>query len=533
MNLPDRPLPRLLLLGTLFVSLCVALASCIASPRTSSGQSLPDAGLEALTNFTDTLNMLSWILALSIIGGILVLLFIFRSMVIRRAPASSPRVPLTMSDRPLLRLLTLCLLYVAQGIPYGFVTVTLAAYLVESNATTAQIGGLLALNTLPWTFKWVWGPMIDRYGIPAMGRRRPWILLAQTGMIVTIAIMAFVPSITESLVLIGWMIFTHNIFNSLQDVSVDALAVDLLREEERGRVSGLMYGSKFIGTFIGGAVLSRVLTTSGLDGVFVCQTLILSAILIVPLLFRERAGEKLLPWTRGTVQLETAQAVSKSITVLFRRLGRAFSLRASIIAGFIGFTMFIANGALGPILQVFYQKDLGWARTDYTDISGGYGVFLGLAGAMGGGFLADAFGAKRIIAFGTIFLGFAYLAFAAMDPELLGFGWFSWNSKGAMTAFILAEGFLVSLASVGLFSMYMTVSWPIVAGTQFTAYMAILNLSTTTGQWLAGPIEQFGLVSIMIVFGLFQLSIVGLLPFIDIHQTRRVLGEGIPKTAGT
>jgi len=524
MPLPDRPIARVLLIGTIAVFVAGILASCISSPRTSTGQSLPDAGLEALTNFTDTLNLLSWILILAIVGGVIVLLVRLRSSTSHRSSPASPRGQLNLSDRPLLRLLTLCILYVAQGIPYGFVTVTLAAYLVESNATTAQIGGLLAMGTLPWTFKWVWGPMIDRYGIPAMGRRRPWILLAQAGMIVTISIMAFVPSITESLVLIGWMVFTHNIFNSLQDVSVDALAVDLLREEERGRVSGLMYGSKFIGTFIGGAVLSRVLTSSGLDGVFAYQALILAAILCIPLFLRERAGEKLLPWTRGEVQSETAAAVSRSIKVLFQRLGKAFSLRSSLLAGSIGLGMFIANGALGPILQVFYQQDLGWSRTDYTDISGGYGVFLGLAGAMGGGFLADAFGAKRIIAFGTICLGLTYLAFAAMDPDLLGSGWFSWTSDGAMTAFILAEGFLVSLASVGLFSMYMTVSWPLVAGTQFTAYMAILNLSTTTGQWISGPVEEYGIVNIMIVFGLFQLAIVAILPFIDIHQTRRILG---------
>ena len=113
-----------------------------------------------------------------------------------------------------------------------------------------------------------------------------------------------------------------------------------------------------------------------------------------------------------------------------------------------------------------------------------------------------------------------------MDPEFLGWGWFSWTSDGAMTTFILLEGFLVSMASVGLFSMYMTVSWPVVAGTQFTAYMAVLNLSTTTGQWISGPVEQYGIVNIMIVFGLFQLAIVALLPLIDVRQTRRVLGEG-------
>ena len=131
----------------------------------------------------------------------------------------------TLSERPLLRLLTLCILYVAQGIPWGVVTVTLVIYLSAAGLEAGAIGAFTAMATLPWTFKWVWGPLIDRYGIPSMGRRRPWILLAQAGMITTIAMMAFVPSLTADVVLLGWMVLIHNVFNSLQDVAVDALAV--------------------------------------------------------------------------------------------------------------------------------------------------------------------------------------------------------------------------------------------------------------------------------------------------------------------
>ena len=172
-----------------------------------------------------------------------------------------------------------------------------------------------------------------------------------------------------------------------------------------------------------------MLTASGLNEVFVWQIVILACIMLLPLLLRERPGERLLPWTSGTTQLKPSESLSDSGGVLFRRLGRAFSLRSTVIAGLIGLGMFIANGALGPVLQVFYQEDLGWARTDYTDNSGGWGVFMGLAGAMGGGFLADRFGAKRIIAVGTIGLGVCYLAFGAMSPDVVGAGWFAWSSR--------------------------------------------------------------------------------------------------------
>jgi len=90
-------------------------------------------------------------------------------------------------------------LYVAQGIPYGFVTVTFASYLAEQGKPVAAIGTITALSTLPWAFKWVWGPLIDRWGFPAMGRRRPWILGAQFGMILSILAMALVPEPSSKL----------------------------------------------------------------------------------------------------------------------------------------------------------------------------------------------------------------------------------------------------------------------------------------------------------------------------------------------
>ena len=69
---------------------------------------------------------------------------------------------------------------------------TLAAYLAERGFDAGAIGALAAAATLPWTFKWVWGPLIDRFSIPSMGRRRPWIILAQGGMILSIASMTLV-----------------------------------------------------------------------------------------------------------------------------------------------------------------------------------------------------------------------------------------------------------------------------------------------------------------------------------------------------
>ncbi|MCH2162653.1 MAG: MFS transporter, partial [Phycisphaerales bacterium] len=160
------------------------------------------------------------------------------------------RLPVLSQDR-WWRLLVLCGLYVAQGVPFGFVTVTLAAALATAGATTEAIGSIIAMSTLPWAMKWIAGPFVDRFTIASMGRRRPWILLGQLGMVLTLVAMAGLREPTQQLALLGWLAFLHNCFNALQDVAVDALAVDLLRPEERGRANGLMYGSKYGGTALG------------------------------------------------------------------------------------------------------------------------------------------------------------------------------------------------------------------------------------------------------------------------------------------
>ena len=238
---------------------------------------------------------------------------------------------MNLSDHPRLRLLTLCALYMSQGIPFGFVTVTLKAYLTERGLGIDQIGTVLAMGTLPWAFKWLWGPVIDRFEFLPMGRRRPWILLAQCLMELTVGAMIAVPDLVAGVAALSWMVFAHNVFSSLQDVSVDALAVDLLKEQERGRVNGLMYGSSYLGTFIGGAGIGTVLSLYSLRAAMIVQVAMLLGIMTLPLFLRERAGERLLPWTKGRGVAPVRVQSATSIHGLLASLTMAFSLRSTLL----------------------------------------------------------------------------------------------------------------------------------------------------------------------------------------------------------
>ena len=83
-----------------------------------------------------------------------------------------------------------------------------------------ESGQLTAMAYLPWTFKLFWGPLIDSFTFIKMGKRRPWIIFAQCGMIITLILMSAMGDLTENIILLGWMFFLHNCFASLQDLSL-------------------------------------------------------------------------------------------------------------------------------------------------------------------------------------------------------------------------------------------------------------------------------------------------------------------------
>jgi len=197
------------------------------------------------------------------------------------------------------RAISLCALYTAQGIPSGFISYTLIAFLAERGYSAAAIGNMLFWVYLPWVFKFLWGPYVDNYHYLPMGRRRPWILGAQSGMVLTVLIIVLVPSVEDKVFLLTALLFFHNMFASLQDVAVDGLAVDILSPEEFGKINGFMFGAKRLGTMIGGAGIGYFIGSLGVQGGLFLMIPMLLMIMCLPIFIRERPGEKQFPWGPG------------------------------------------------------------------------------------------------------------------------------------------------------------------------------------------------------------------------------------------
>ena len=427
----------------------------------------------------------------------------------------------TLVDSYRARVITLSALYVAQGVPWGFITVTMVTFLAAEGADAADLAYLLTLGTLPWSFKFLWGPIIDRFQIPELGRRRPWILIAQTGMVALLVTMLMVPDLTNNISLLGALFFVYNVFTALQDVSTDALAVDVLQSHEFERVNSYMFTAKSLGGIIGGAGLGTIIGVVGIRGAFLIQIPILVAIMMVPLFMRERPGEKRFPWDDEVVATKVDQAEEsdeqRDFKVILSNIRTAFSVRSAQLGIVVSLVISLAF-ILIPILPLLFLQELGWSQEEFNATKGGIILVVTMLGAMAGGELGRRFGGKSMLMFAALSASLTTLVWGTFD-NLWSEGWF-------MMLVWVVHTFLWAIVSICAYSLMMRVTWAEVGGTQFTGYMAMMNLSAIIGYQLA-PIfaSQYDYQTIFYIAGVLETFVVLAALFIDPEETDRTLNS--------
>ncbi|MEO6777025.1 MAG: MFS transporter [Kofleriaceae bacterium] len=430
---------------------------------------------------------------------------------------------MSLAERRRLRLFTLCVMYVAQGIPWAFTAITLPSYLSASGVSDAALGAILAMTTLPYSFKWAWGIVIDAFPSRRFGRRRPWIVFAQGMMAVTIGAMILIPDLTASVRLLAWMVFIHTVFNSMQDVAVDALAVDLLDEAERGRANGMMYASKYVGGAIGGAGLAHVIAWTSLRGALIVQTVILGSIMLLPLLVRERpvGDEPKRPavWTAVVAWARRTFAGRKVRSVIWES---RTALRSALLVGVVMLISNFATALLSAIGNGLFTRKLGWDPETYATLTGGWALLAGGLGATAGGFLADRVGHRLLAGLASLVLAGYYVLWSQCEAH--------WASHVFVYSLFWIEPLLVGMMTASLFALCMDVTWKAVAASQFAIYMAFSNLSSTLAFGHAGDAtERWSYPTIYLVAAAVQASLVLVLPLV----TPKAANAAAPGSSGS
>ena len=130
--------------------------------------------------------------------------------------------------------------------------------------------------------------------------------------------------------------------------------------------------------------------------------------MIFPLIFRERKGEKLLPWTKGKSMLPGDIATVRNPFSVVKNLLKGFSLKATFMGAIFLLTASVGDGINGAILPVLFMQNLQWEPDTYSQVVGGLGTVLEVCGALLGGFLADRMGRRKIITAGWGFCNCSY-----------------------------------------------------------------------------------------------------------------------------
>ena len=396
--------------------------------------------------------------------------------------AHRPPVQLTLTGNRTLRLATLFLLYIAQGLPLGLFDFAIPAWLAQNGASAAAVGGMIALITLPWTFKLVYGFFMDRYAFLEMGRRRPWIIASQSGLVASLLALAAANPAPEEIALFGSFALMLGLFSSVQDVAVDGLAVDVLPRHEIERANGWMFGGQAVGIALGGAISGTLIAYSGLAAACLALAAIAGAILLLVIAVRERPGERLLPWSGGAASQRNLDLHVGAFLPIVRNLFAEMFTRETVKLSLALALGAMAVGIFIALAPSFATEMLGRHKETYRGRGSQASQIAGIAGVLAFGPVTMKIGARRMY----IVACCGFLTLAAVLLALHE----SWSRPELLVAVLFGFFGLVTLRGVAFASLAMRLCQPAIAATQFAVFMAISNLGKSAGSasigWLHG-----------------------------------------------
>ena len=417
----------------------------------------------------------------------------------------------TLSESAFLRYFNFSALYFVEGLAQGMLLVGIPAWMAMQGKSPTEIGKFAVAYSLPWTFKFIVAPLMDRYTYLPMGRKRPWVLLGHLGLMLSIIALAFVPDPLNNLDILLAATFMVSAFGAIQDAAGDAMAVDVVPPDEQARANGFMQGSRMVGSSLSLALCSWVLNKYGFQASMLTLFFLVAIITTVPIILREQKGEKILPFTFGKAS-ETSQKLQISNwAIIIKSLYNVFRLRNSLLVVIL---LFITQGAYNffeTVLPIFAVKITGWTNVKYAQTFATADLVGGIIGMLAGGYLIEKFGKKRMI--NIYFLMITSLVLA------LNFAGNYWQNTNMLYGFIITYRLLNAFAKIGVFAIAMQCCSKNISASQFTIFMTMGAMGSIAGAFLVGPIkENFNWNTTFIFFEIFIGLAWLILQFINIEK---------------
>jgi len=373
------------------------------------------------------------------------------------------------------RVLIVLLLGFASGLPLALSGSTLAVWMTESGVDLKTIG-LFTLVGLPYTFKFIWAPLVDALNIPLLtrwlGRRRGWLVFSQLILIATIVFLGFQnPTAAPAMVALGAVLVAAA--SATQDIVIDAFRVESLDPSEQAAGMAGYVAAYRIGMLASGAgvlVLVTWLESIGVDRGsvwawgYAAAGFAMIIGLAATLLGREPAAPEH-PIPEGN----PLQRVSSTAIGAFSE----FLTRDSAILILLFVVLYKFCDAFAGALTAAFVIDIGFDRATYAAVVKGVGLAAALIGGFAGGMIARALPLST-----SLWIG----GFLQMSSNLM-FSWQAWMGVdvAALSATIIVENFTGAIGTV-IFVAYLSALCGDRAhtATQFALLTALAAVGRTT-----------------------------------------------------
>jgi PAT family beta-lactamase induction signal transducer AmpG len=368
----------------------------------------------------------------------------------------------------------------SSGLPLYLLLNLVPAWL-HSGGVDIKLIGLLSLIGMPYTWKFLWAPVLDRYALPLLGRRRGWMLVTQAGLIAVIGSMGGISPATE-IGAVFWLATLLAVLSATQDIALDAYRRELLRDHELGLGNAVHVNAYKVAGLVPGS-LSLILA----DHLPWSQVYWITALFMLPgmamaLLVSEPAASKARP-----------KSLREAVTEPFHEfIGRSGWRAALLVLGFV-FLYKLGDSMCTALATPFYLE-MGFSKSEIGLVAKHAGLWPSVIGGLLGGLWMVRLGINRALwVFGVVqmvaILGFAWLAWlgpqSAIDTADL------WR----LAVVIGLEAFGVGLGTAAFVAYIARACHPAYTATQFALFTSLAAVPRTfinagTG-WLVSRLGWF------------------------------------------
>ncbi len=383
-----------------------------------------------------------------------------------------------------------------SGLPLFMLYNLLSAWLKAENVDLKSIG-LFALVGFPYTWKFVWSPLMDRFHFPLLGRRRGWMFITQLALLAAIGSFGFYSpqdELTAIVVLAGLVAF----LSASQDIVIDAYRRELLNEQEQGSGTALFVNAYKLSTLVPGS-LSLILSdfmswqlVFAITGLFMVPGMITTMMIAEPKIY-------------GTPPRTLREAVVEPFREFIQRSGWSHAL---LILAFI-FLYKLGDSMVTALATPFYME-LGYTRTQIGLVAKNAGLWASLAGGILGAVWLEKTGVNRGLWIFGVLQAVAILGFALLAQTGIGAAPGTEPDTVLLGLVIGLEAFAVGLGTAAFTGYIATTTDQRYTATQFALFTSLAAVPRTFFNAITGFIvAQTGWFMFFLIC--FALAIPGML----------------------